>query len=119
MVAIFWMSSRSDPIPGLRLVGGTDKLAHAAAYALLGLLLTRAFFKTWPRQGILRMAMLGVVVASVYGALDELHQTFVPGRHASLGDVAADCVGAMLGACFYLVLIRSRGLDETTTNKTM
>ena len=35
--------------------------------------------------------------ASVYGVFDEWHQSFVPGRFASLGDITLNVVGAVLG----------------------
>ncbi len=106
MAAIFWMSSRSDPIPGLRLVSGTDKVAHALAYGLLAYLFTRALHQTWPSRGAITMAALGAAIASLYGALDEFHQTFVPGRHGSIWDVVADTVGAILGASIYLAFFK-------------
>ncbi len=33
----------------------------------------------------------------VYGALDEWHQSFVPGRDPALGDVVADGLGVLVG----------------------
>jgi VanZ family protein len=36
-------------------------------------------------------------MASLYGVFDEWHQSFVPGRYASLTDVALDVAGAVLG----------------------
>ena len=38
------------------------------------------------------------VLASIYGITDELHQSMVPGRDATAGDVAADTVGAFIGS---------------------
>lgn len=108
MAAIFWMSSRSDPIPGLRLVGGTDKIAHAAAYSLLGFLLARAFVGSFPTRGLVSMALVGALVGTFYGVTDELHQTFVPGRHGNVFDVAANTLGAFLGASAFLVVARYR-----------
>jgi VanZ family protein len=110
MAAIFWMSSRSNPLPGLDLSGGRDKVAHAAAYAVLGLLLARAAFRSWPERGLVSMSALGAGLAAIYGVLDEVHQSFVPGRHATVGDVIADAVGAILGAGVFIALMRRRGL---------
>ena len=36
------------------------------------------------------------MMAIAYGASDEWHQSFVPGRHADVWDLAADGVGAAL-----------------------
>jgi VanZ family protein len=62
------------------------KIAHVVVFAILGLLLARVL--------PLRYAVL---VGVLYGALDELHQHFVPGRVASVGDVAIDAVGVAIG----------------------
>ena len=96
MAGIFYVSSLSDPgsIPG----GVSDKWIHAVEYAVLAVLLLlplsggRSERLTWPR------AAIAAVLASAYGATDELHQAFVPGRVASAGDLAADAAGAALGA---------------------
>jgi VanZ family protein len=63
------------------------KLAHTLEYAVLGALLIRAVRRPW----------LAFVLAVLYAASDEFHQTFVPGRHGSPVDVAIDAVGIALG----------------------
>ena len=62
------------------------KVAHAAEYAVLGALLARA-------AGELPALWLGIA----YAVSDELHQSFVPGRAASLVDVGIDAVGVLAG----------------------
>jgi VanZ family protein len=42
--------------------------------------------------------MLSVLLSSLYGVTDELHQAFVPGRVASIGDLVADSIGAFTGS---------------------
>jgi VanZ family protein len=63
------------------------KLAHMSEYAVLGLLLLRA-------TGSYAWAF-GLAVG--YACTDELHQTFVRGRHGSPVDVGIDAVGALIG----------------------
>ena len=63
------------------------KCAHMTEYAVLAALLYRALDRELP-------AFVGAVA---YAATDELHQHFVPGRHASAVDVAIDAVGATIG----------------------
>jgi len=86
-----------------------DKLMHAAEYAGLGFLLTRALG--------LRRWWLAIVVAALFGVSDEFHQTFTPNRFGNdLGDMAADAVGAALGVVGYFVvtrLLRPRRGDGT------
>jgi VanZ family protein len=74
---------------------------HTAEYALLGFLLARALGRD-------RFA-IAVVVGSLYGASDEYHQTFVPGRSGNdLGDWIADTIGTALGVLVYARLISAR-----------
>jgi VanZ family protein len=47
-----------------------------------------------------------VGLAAAWGAIDETHQLFVPGRQASLWDFATDVAGAAL---FVSVLVILRG----------
>jgi VanZ family protein len=89
---IFLLSSFEAPDVGS---GGVDyfvrKLAHLTEYALLGALLARATRRELPAF------LLGVA----YAASDEIHQHFVPGRHATPVDVAIDAVGVALGVVLY------------------
>ena len=43
-------------------------------------------------------AFFVLALGTSYGALDELHQSLVPGRSAELGDWLADAVGVALGS---------------------
>jgi VanZ family protein len=63
------------------------KIAHAAEFAVLGLLLQRAL----GREG------LAVALGIAYAASDELHQHFVPGRQGAPVDVLIDAVGVFVG----------------------
>ncbi len=67
------------------------KLAHTAEYAVLGALLLRA-------TGQVRTAF---ALAVLYAVSDELHQTFVAGRHGSPLDVAIDAVGVAVGIVLF------------------
>jgi VanZ family protein len=94
---IFALSAQSDPLPFLPPeVLSQDKLLHAAEYALLGGLLVPALRAAGLRP---RVALLAaVIIASVFGATDEFHQSFVPGRNADVADWVADTLGAAVGA---------------------
>jgi len=93
MVAIFALSSRpSDALPRFGVIDTLiKKFGHIVGYGLLALSYWRGF--GWNRS---RMAHAwGLAVA--YAVTDELHQAFVPGRHASVVDVMLfDAVGAAL-----------------------
>ena len=81
------------------LPAGADKLVHLGLYLILGLLL--AWGKT--RTGFAGPAILLLIMGAGYGALDEWHQSFVPGRDASVGDWVADSAGVMLGLVLFSI----------------
>jgi VanZ family protein len=85
---IFALSSIPDLGTGL---GEWDlvlrKTAHAAEFAVLGLLLARALGRELPTL------LLGIA----YAVTDEVHQAFVPGRQGSVWDVLLDSIGVALG----------------------
>jgi len=72
-------------------VPGLDKVVHIALYAPLGYTLHLA---TGGR------VLVSTLLGGLYGVSDEWHQSFVPSRDSSAGDVVADLVGAGLGAWF-------------------
>jgi VanZ family protein len=85
-------------------VPGGDKTAHLGEYAVLGFLLARALRRTRPALGAGAVVAGAALLGALYGASDEFHQAFVPQRTASLGDLAADFAGALLGAAAFAVL---------------
>lgn len=82
-------------MPELRFPG-SDKLLHAAAYAVLAAAALVAVPDSLRRRRPCRAALTVFLFSCLYGISDELHQSFVPGRDASLPDVAADAAGAAL-----------------------
>ncbi len=93
---IFLFSAMSEP-PGLP-GSVSDKYQHGLAYAGLTLVLIRALAGGVWRGVTLRVCVLAVAIAALYGATDELHQRLVPGRHADVLDLAADALGATVAA---------------------
>ena len=99
MTAIFVVSHQPEvTIPA----GLTDKSSHSLAYTILGVLITRALAGGLPAPVTLRTASLAVLLTALYGASDEVHQMFVPGRSAELYDLYADALGGAIGtfACW-------------------
>ena len=85
----FWLSASPDAqgVGGfLDLTPPFDKLYHAGNFGVLGALLYLATGR----------AGLAVLLASLYGVSDEVHQAYVPGRSADLFDWAADTAGAAI-----------------------
>ena len=95
-VAIYLVSDMPrPPVPDALTFRFADKLLHAGAYGVLSLLaLLGAAHR---RGGIAQRARVeAVALAGLYGVVDELHQSFVPNRSATVSDVVADVIGAML-----------------------
>ena len=95
-----WFSYFNPLIPWLdRNIG---ILAHATLYMLLALLVARAAAYT-PRlmPHALRWAWF---IAVGFGALDEVHQAFVPGRTPTLWDILVNSLGATAGIVLWQVL---------------
>jgi VanZ family protein len=111
MAAIFVVSSMSSPPapPGV-----SDKSLHWVTYAVLALLTLRALAGgAW--AGVrARTVLLAWLVATLYGATDEWHQRFTPGRHADWYDLLADALGAATavgGAWAWSIIRRFRARD--------
>lgn len=101
------LSSRSQlpPLPLLRSLPASDKIAHAGWFFLLGLLAYRAARngEGWSRRQTTLALVLG---ALLWGISDEVHQRFVPGRDVEAADVAADVAGAAVAVVVAEPLLR-------------
>jgi len=107
--AIFWASSQPNPFPFVpEGILSHDKLLHAAAYAVLGALVGAAI--TASQLAPPRAIALAALLAAAYGATDEWHQRYVPGRTADPADLAADAAGAIAGAAVGVRAARRRRL---------
>ena len=105
---IFLVSSmHNPPLPH----GVSDKSGHGAAYCGLGLVVLRALARAELSGISAGTSVAAVALSTAFGASDELHQMFVPGRSADVHDLAADATGAAVGvttAWLAATLIRRR-----------
>jgi VanZ family protein len=90
-------------------VWNADKLAHAAEYLVLALLVFR-YLRLGRRLLFSHSWQLTAAMTVVYAALDELHQLFIPNRLCDWHDFAADCSGIMVGVWLAMRLYRRRAL---------
>jgi VanZ family protein len=95
MAVIYIASSRAVPAP---VSAVPDWVSHGIAYGVLALLLVRAMAGGLGEPVPLAVAARAVSAAFLYGVTDELHQSFVPGRHADPADLLKNLGGAVLGA---------------------
>ena len=103
---IFYLSGQPGAdIPPL--FYGEDKLLHALVFGILGFFALGAM-KTTADGYRPFQPWLAVILVTVYGVLDEIHQHFVPGRSPELYDVMADAAGGMLGVWLSYRFVKSR-----------
>ena len=114
-LSIFMLSSRSKlPLPDSTLFPGMDKVLHAFAFGCFAFSfsywLGRDMWKAKPAVCV----FIVCVVAACYGASDEIHQMFVPGRDASVYDWIADCTGALAASLVRTAIVRKKGRSRLT-----
>ena len=101
MALIFLQSSQPGVLGDL---GVFNLILSSVAHVLMfGLLATVLWWVLKPVSG--GALLIAVVVAGLYGVSDEIHQSFVATRTASVADVGFDFLGAALAA---LLIRRSR-----------
>jgi len=70
------------------------KCAHFTEYFILSLLILRGI-RAGEKGWHLRWALVTVLIVAGYAALDEYHQSFVPGRGPAVADVLLDASGGI------------------------
>ena len=106
-VILFATSLPKGLVP--KAVDPLDKLLHAVIYAVFAVLLARemgAFTGRW------RAAVTAIAIAIAFGAVDEWHQRFIPGRSTELADWHADSAGAGIGALLWTLYSRFRAARD-------
>ncbi len=108
-VAIILGSSRAAPNWGDAVTFG-DKIVHFGIYGLAATLVARI-------PAVQRTRPLGmyaaILIVSVFGVTDELHQYFTPGRSMDWWDWVADTLGAIVATVLYAEWPAYRRLLET------
>jgi VanZ family protein len=103
---IFFVSSLSRFPEATPSFFGFDKIAHFVEYFIFGWLIYRwitSSNRCWDRRCALLMTIL---IGAGYALSDEWHQSFVPGRDASLWDVLFDAAGIGASAASYPLILQ-------------
>ena len=112
------LPTRTDPTTGER-IGSTYSLAkawHVVEYSVLALLLFRALHLAGGGIGLrpTSAAMLSILTCMAFAGLDELRQSFVPRREASISDVVLDTVAASIAVSVCVLWRQTRDRVRTT-----
>ncbi|HXY60817.1 MAG TPA: VanZ family protein [Chthoniobacterales bacterium] len=88
------------------------KLGHLTEYAILAALFWRALRGTEWRSKILISFATAFVTCALFAVSDEFHQSFVPSRTASAGDVMIDVCGVLIGLTICVALASRKTVKE-------
>jgi hypothetical protein len=95
--AIVWLGGLAVLPLGIGLPHPLDYAAHAAGFALFALSLELAWRENRHGTPIYRRHLILFGLLALFGAADEIHQAFVPGRGGDPVDWLADLAGTVLG----------------------
>jgi VanZ family protein len=110
MLALFIQSSIGKmEIPDIG-VSWFDKILHFIFFGILGLLTARGFRHSASTLIRDRFKSLSIIICILYGASDEVHQLWVPGRFGSIWDWIADVFGIITFILIYIY--KSKRLDK-------
>ncbi|MGR3310646.1 MAG: VanZ family protein [Candidatus Brocadiales bacterium] len=76
--------------------------AHLIEYGILSILLCWAISAHLKVNQIRKLVFMAVIIASLYGITDEVHQLFVPTRMGTISDWLTDTVGAAIASLCWL-----------------
>ena len=112
-LVVYWIilfGATTLPAASMPSFGVVDKVNHLLAYFILAILLflTLLFQQKVPLS-LNKAAAYALIICSLYGMLDEVHQIFIPGRSAEFLDFLADACGALLGVLLMNYLVKKSG----------
>lgn len=99
-LAILFFESTQPPAQFLGLIPHFDKIAHFAAFSILGLLMCCLTLKLKPKCRI-PIFSTPLLVGTLCGAVEEFLQMLAPGRTASILDLLVD----ILAVIFTIILV--------------
>lgn len=110
--AIFWASHQSAPFTPDLGFQWQDKLYHFGAYFMYGLVVLFALPALFPRLSQRKTTLVIIIAVMCYGASDEFHQYFIPGRSSEILDWCADSLGGIAAAVMAYFIAGKRGEEK-------
>ena len=110
MLVIFIQSSIGHlPLPKIEF-DLADKILHFLVFGILAIFTVRGFKNSGFSFIKENYFLFSILICVLYGASDEIHQYFVPGRDASWADWMADTLGIVVMAWLYKLKIDKKEL---------
>ena len=91
---LHWLLPRAPAETLFKLHHIIRKCGHFTEYFILSLLILRGI-RAGRRDSRLVWALAAIAIVAAYASLDELHQSFVPGRTPAVADVLLDTTGGI------------------------
>ena len=113
----WYLSSQPHvPLPDFNM---SDKVVHLACFAAFAFFTALAFFgikAPGDESSWIKRIFLPALVISLYGIIDEIHQSFVPGRSSSFLDWCADTIGAIIGSSLFFFIVKFMSGKDSVSN---
>ena len=104
--AIYMVSSKDTSSVPLPLY--VDKAVHGVEFGILCLLICWSISSAHIGAKNIYKIVLPIALTSIYGAIDEFHQSFTPHRSVEFLDWVADTTGATIACFIWQTLTNSR-----------
>lgn len=99
---VFLIVATSIPLDSMPEIGISDKLEHFGAYFVLAILFCLTLFLQEKFKELNKYYnVYSIVILTLYGFFDEVHQLFISGRFFDWNDLFANVTGIIIGV--YLV----------------
>jgi len=106
-VVVLLLSSAKEPaMPAVEWIPFFDKYMHVFMYIIFGFLLVRMLKNLGYDFSYKKYIFLSIIIATLYGALMEVYQLFIPYRSCDIIDLTADFIGATIGTLIYIKLLQ-------------
>lgn len=103
-IIIFYMSALTFP-PGSKVGTGINATVyHISIFSLFAFFLSISLIRGKNKK----LIPVAIILAIFYALSDEFHQMFVPGRHASMGDIFLDSFGILIASAIYILTLKYR-----------